>query len=199
MVLGYITNKLWWQKRCSTFSEKWSVWCTLLYRPEAMPRDAMQLQGDQDELVKWSERWQMPFNTAKCKVIHLGATNNEHKVHDGRQRAGGDHWRERPWNSYRCISVIPCSGSLSSEEGLPHSRYHMTHLPEPGWDHSTTAFQVNGEATTWIWEVCVGSCVLWWPRQSWTSAKMGHKNGCLCQTSAISNKTGGTEASKHAL
>ena len=44
-----------------------------------MPRDAVQLQGDQDELVKWSERWQMPFNTAKCKVIHLGATNNEHK------------------------------------------------------------------------------------------------------------------------
>ena len=114
-------------------------------------------------------------------------------------RARGDHWGERPWNSYRYISVIPCSGSLSSEEGLPHSRYHTTHLPEPGWDHSTTAFQVNGEATTWIWEVCVGSCVLWWPRQSWTSAKMGRKNGCLCQTSAISNKTGGTEASKHAL
>ena len=41
---------------------------TKLYRPVAMPRDAEQLQGDQDELVKWSERWQLPFNTAKCKV-----------------------------------------------------------------------------------------------------------------------------------
>ena len=29
MVLGYLTNKFWWQKRCSTFSEKWDVWCTL--------------------------------------------------------------------------------------------------------------------------------------------------------------------------
>ena len=24
---------------------------------------------------KWSEKWQMKFNIAKCKVIHIGAKN----------------------------------------------------------------------------------------------------------------------------
>jgi len=29
----------------------------------------------QDRLVRWSEEWQMLFNTNKCKVIHFGRNN----------------------------------------------------------------------------------------------------------------------------
>ena len=30
MVLGNVTNKLRWQNRCSTFFEKWGLWCSIL-------------------------------------------------------------------------------------------------------------------------------------------------------------------------
>ena len=28
-------------------------------------------------LIDWSEKWQMPFNTNKCKVMHLGRSNSQ--------------------------------------------------------------------------------------------------------------------------
>ena len=33
------------------------------------------LQTDVDSLSTWSTKWQLPFNTGKCKVLHLGNTN----------------------------------------------------------------------------------------------------------------------------
>lgn len=48
---------------------------TKLYRPIASQEDTEVLQNDLDALVAWSARWQLPFNTAKCKVMHIGATN----------------------------------------------------------------------------------------------------------------------------
>ena len=33
------------------------------------------LQTDLDNLVKWSELWQLPFNYGKCKCLHLGKNN----------------------------------------------------------------------------------------------------------------------------
>ena len=33
------------------------------------------IQSDLNNLVKWSEKWQLPFNASKCKVIHFGHKN----------------------------------------------------------------------------------------------------------------------------
>jgi len=33
------------------------------------------LQEDLDELTEWTKKWQMSFNTKKCKVMHAGRTN----------------------------------------------------------------------------------------------------------------------------
>jgi hypothetical protein len=35
-------------------------------------RDAELLQADIDAAVEWSHRWLLPFNIAKCKVMHIG-------------------------------------------------------------------------------------------------------------------------------
>jgi len=37
--------------------------------------DRDQLQADLDHLGEWSDKWQMKFNTEKCKVMHLGRGN----------------------------------------------------------------------------------------------------------------------------
>jgi len=37
--------------------------------------DCASLQKDLDNLVRWSEEWQMLFNVGKCKVVHLGKAN----------------------------------------------------------------------------------------------------------------------------
>ena len=34
--------------------------------------DVQKFQDDLDKLLKWSEEWQMLFNTCKCKVMHVG-------------------------------------------------------------------------------------------------------------------------------
>jgi len=34
--------------------------------------DVQKFQDDIDKLLKWSEEWQMLFNTSKCKVMHVG-------------------------------------------------------------------------------------------------------------------------------
>ena len=35
----------------------------------------IKLQGDLDRLLGWAERWQMNFNCKKCKVLHVGYSN----------------------------------------------------------------------------------------------------------------------------
>lgn len=37
--------------------------------------DSTKLQDDLDNLIIWSEKWQMAFNVDKCKVIHYGQNN----------------------------------------------------------------------------------------------------------------------------
>ena len=37
--------------------------------------DTKKLQDDIDTLVKWSEKWQMLFNSGKCKCLHAGPGN----------------------------------------------------------------------------------------------------------------------------
>ena len=45
--------------------------------------DAGILANDLAQLEKWSNQWQMTFNTEKCSVIHLGKTNTQHQYRIG--------------------------------------------------------------------------------------------------------------------
>ena len=36
------------------------------------------IQKDLDSITQWSEKWQMPFNHDKCKVMHIGSSNSEY-------------------------------------------------------------------------------------------------------------------------
>ena len=39
------------------------------------------LQSDIDNLTEWSSKWQLEFNTSKCKYMHLGTANaNSYKM-----------------------------------------------------------------------------------------------------------------------
>ena len=31
-----------------------------------------------DKSLRWSEKWQIPFNISKCKSLHIGRTNPNH-------------------------------------------------------------------------------------------------------------------------
>ena len=42
-------------------------------------RDSIELQTDLNNIQKWSEQWQMKFNSAKCKVMHFGHANGQSK------------------------------------------------------------------------------------------------------------------------
>ena len=42
------------------------------------PEDTTLLQEDINNLSAWSAEWQLPFNTTKCKSLHLGRTNSNH-------------------------------------------------------------------------------------------------------------------------
>ena len=43
-----------------------------------MTNGSTELQADIDALVKWSKEWLLPFNSTKCRVMHLGRQNAEH-------------------------------------------------------------------------------------------------------------------------
>ena len=38
--------------------------------------DSSQLQADLDKLVLWAQKWQMEFNVDKCKVVHVGNSDD---------------------------------------------------------------------------------------------------------------------------
>ena len=48
---------------------------TKIFRALEIPDDRDLLQSDIDRLLHWSQRWQLPFNISKCKVIHYGTRN----------------------------------------------------------------------------------------------------------------------------
>ena len=52
---------------------------TKLFHSVHSPQHRIQLQNDLDNLVEWSRKWQLGFNEAKCKVIHLGKSNPRHQ------------------------------------------------------------------------------------------------------------------------
>ena len=42
-----------------------------------VPDSTSDLQADIDALARWSEKWLLPFNESKCKVMHIGRRNPE--------------------------------------------------------------------------------------------------------------------------
>ena len=58
---------------------------TKVYREVNNPPEAQLLQDDIDALEDWTTAWQLQFNAEKCKVMHLGSKNSEHKykMHKG--------------------------------------------------------------------------------------------------------------------
>ena len=57
---------------------------TKVFRKVTNVTDKQSLQDDLDNLVKWSEKWQMLLNFGKCKCIHIGHGNmvKEYKMGD---------------------------------------------------------------------------------------------------------------------
>ena len=51
---------------------------TKLHRAIKNEEDKLQLQEGLNNLQKWSEKWQLPFNVEKCKILHLGPHNKEY-------------------------------------------------------------------------------------------------------------------------
>ena len=49
-----------------------------LYRSVSLPADPSTLQKDLDAAVCWADEWQLTFNGAKCKVLHIGRLNRHH-------------------------------------------------------------------------------------------------------------------------
>ena len=47
---------------------------TKIYSPSN--RQAQQIQNDIESLKNWSKTWQLPFNSDKCSVLHLGSSNH---------------------------------------------------------------------------------------------------------------------------
>jgi len=49
---------------------------TKVVRKVTTVRDCEELQADLDSIQHWSEKWQMKFNSSKCKIMHLGHSSN---------------------------------------------------------------------------------------------------------------------------
>ena len=63
---------------------------TKVFRPVHSPDDQKTLKKYLDNLVEWSENWQLRFNASKCKVLHIGKNNPRYeysmKAGDKRQQ-----------------------------------------------------------------------------------------------------------------
>ena len=52
---------------------------TKVYTPIQSNADHVNLQNSINQLVQWSEKWMIRFNSEKCKILHLGKNNPKHK------------------------------------------------------------------------------------------------------------------------
>ena len=50
---------------------------TKISRQVAKAEDSKKLQDDLNRIQQWSDKWQLRFNSTKCKVIHLGHDNSK--------------------------------------------------------------------------------------------------------------------------
>ena len=51
---------------------------TKVYRSVSNSSHIHDLQLDIDSVVQWSDTWQLPFNEAKCRCMHIGPCNQQH-------------------------------------------------------------------------------------------------------------------------
>jgi len=54
---------------------------TKILNPISNDADSIKLQEDLDYLSDWSKKWQLRFNTSKCKVLHMGRLNSNEQYH----------------------------------------------------------------------------------------------------------------------
>ena len=52
---------------------------TKVFRKIKTDADRQHLQDDLNKLIEWSEKWKMLFNFGKCKCLHIGHGNEDHK------------------------------------------------------------------------------------------------------------------------
>ena len=52
---------------------------TKIYGPIYDVADKEALQADLDRVDAWADRWQLPFNESKCKILHIGRSNSSAK------------------------------------------------------------------------------------------------------------------------
>ena len=57
---------------CKLFADDAKIFRSVDLRDES---SNVKLQEDLHNLWNWSEKWQLPFNTCKCKVLHIGSNN----------------------------------------------------------------------------------------------------------------------------
>lgn len=50
---------------------------TKMFGPATTAEDRAEIQSDIDKLSRWSEEWQLQFNTAKCSTMHFGRSNEK--------------------------------------------------------------------------------------------------------------------------
>ena len=53
------------------------------------------LQDDLSKLITWSEKWQMLFNTSKCKVMHIDKSHEKGDLLHEQSAVGRSRSRER--------------------------------------------------------------------------------------------------------
>jgi len=51
----------------------------LIFRKVTNSTEGLQLQQDLKRLCDWADKWQMEFNIAKCKTMHIGSENIEYE------------------------------------------------------------------------------------------------------------------------
>jgi len=73
---------------------------TKVVREVTTARDCEELQADLDSIQHWSEKWQLKFNSSKCKIMHLGHSSDraEYTMNDnGIEISRSDIRREIFW------------------------------------------------------------------------------------------------------
>lgn len=54
---------------------------TKIYSTVRSDEDCIKLQEDLNNLLDWSNTWDLKFNSGKCKSMHIGRNNENHKYH----------------------------------------------------------------------------------------------------------------------
>lgn len=57
---------------CQLFADDAKIFDNVNIRDD---KAGIRLQEDLDSLSNWSEKWQLPFNVSKCKILHIGKNN----------------------------------------------------------------------------------------------------------------------------